>query len=193
MKTLIRVLLFISLTSLGARAELTNAVVGTVIHSPVTILTNDLSPRDLQDLLGVTAYKFNVHCSSATNGLAVYVEASVEGKLTNSIAHLELDRMVLETEHAGEDITVFVAVNPVGSLDGEGILSAKKLRCFLSEAGVKTSGTGDNPFYKSKDGIKSWGPHPAQESANIFKFMESGGGANSAKPRTELRIRFREF
>ena len=183
MKILVRIVLFISIMALGARAELTNAI---------TSLTNDLSPQDIQELLGVTAYKFNVHRSSATNGLAIYVEASVEGKLTNSIAHLELDRMALEQEHAGEDITVFVAVNPVGSLDGEGILSAKKLRCFLSEAGVKAAGTGDNPFYRSKDGVLTW-RGPAQESAGIYKLMESRGGANSAKPRTELRIRLREY
>ena len=175
-----------------ARAELKDTTEGTAVHPAVTFLTNDISNRDIQDLLDVNAYHFKVHRSSETNGLAVSVEIYIEGKAPTTIAHLDMDRAMLDSERVGEDVPVFVAINPVGSLDGEGILSAKKLRCFLSEAVVKTSGTAENPFYKNEDGPVTW-RYPARESANLFKFMEGNHGTNSASPKIELRIRFHEL
>jgi len=184
MKNLFCIIALITAVNFSARAELKDAA--------VTFATNSLSESDLQDVLGVQAYRCNVHRSSTTNGLAVYVEIKVEGKPPVTLASLNLDRATLENEQAGQDIPVFFAINPVGSLDGEGIYSAKKLRCFLREANVRTAGTAENPFYKNKHGIVSWGFYPAHESATTYKFVESNSGTNSPA-KIELRVRFQEF
>lgn len=184
---------FITAVNFCARAELKDTVEGGVIHPAVSFQTNALSGRELEAILGVKAYHFNVHRTSLTNGLAVYVEINMEGKAPTAIAHLELDRATFDNERAGVDIPVLVAINPVGSFDGEGLYSAKKLRGFLREAGVTTAGTADNPFYKNKNGIASWSFDPAHESATIYKLMEGNSGTNSSSPKIEIRVRFHEF
>jgi len=193
MKNLLCIIAFITAVNFCTRAELKDVTEGGVVHTAVTFMTNGPSDGDMQDVLGIHSYRCNVHRTSLTNGLAVYVEINIEGKPPIVIASLNLDRATLENEHAGEDIPVFLAVNPVGSLDGEGIYSAKKLRCFLREAGVTTSGTTNNPFYKGKDGIVWWGFYPSHESVTVYKFMESRGGANSTSPKIDIRVRFHEF
>lgn len=192
MKNLFCIIAFVTAVNFCARAELKDVTDGSVVHTAVTFATNSLSDSDLQDVLEVQAYRCNVHRSSTTNGLAVYVEIHIEGK-PPTIASLNLDRATLENEHASQDIPVFFAINPVGSLDGEGLYSAKKLRCFLREADVKTAGTAENPFYKNKHGIVSWGFYPAHESATTYKFMEGNRRANSSEPEIEIRVRFHEF
>jgi len=193
MKKLLCMVALATAVNFGARAELKDVTEGGVIHTAVRFLTNEPSAQDIQDMLGVQSYRCNVHRSSTTNGLAVYVEIKIEGKPPTAIASLYLDRATLENQGAAQDIPVVFAINPVGSLDGEGIYSAKKLRCFLRESGVKTYGTADNPFYKSKNGIVSWGFYPGRESATQYKFAESSSGTNAPGSKIELRVRFHEF
>jgi len=191
MKSLICIFALITALDFCVRAELVDVTNGTVVFPAVTHMTNELSTRDLQDVLGIRAYRFKVHRSSATNGLAIYVESCIEGKAPVSVAHMNVDRSVLENQRSGQDVAVFVALNPVAGPEGDGILSAKKLRCFLRGAGVAGTETGDNPFYKSKLSVSTW-DDPAHESATTYKLMESNSETNSAA-KIELRVRFHEF
>src|SRR5690348_3340543 len=106
MKNLFCIIAFVTAVNFCACAELKDVTDGSVVHTAVTFATNSLSDSDLQDVLEVQAYRCNVHRSSTTNGLAVYVEINIEGKPPTTIASLNLDRATLENEHASEDIPV---------------------------------------------------------------------------------------
>ena len=90
-----------------------------------------------------------------TNGLAVYVEINIEGKRPMEITHINLDRGTLENEHAGQDIPVFIAVNPVGSLDGEGIYSAKSYAVSCAKPVCRGPGPRTIRFIKTKAGYST--------------------------------------
>ena len=138
----------------NTQAEFTDITNGAVIHSAITCPTNDASTKDIQDALGINAYHFNVHRSSLTNGLSVFVEININGKPTKTVCQCRADFDILNNYHIGENVPVFVSMNPVGSMDGEGLLSAKKLHFFVRLAGIRTTGIlADNPFYKSKDTV----------------------------------------
>ena len=143
--------------------------------------------------MGLQTWSFKVHRSSLTNGLAVYVEIKIEGQPTKTVAHDVLDRGILDNHGVGEEISVFVAMNPVGSMDGENIISAKKPHFFLRAAGMQGSNVADNPFYKCKDGPVTWSYYAAEESPTVCKLMESNTGNNPSGPKTELTVRFHEL
>ena len=186
-------MVFVAGFAARTRAELNDVVEGTVIYSAVTCATNEASAKELQDAIGIQVWKFKVHRSGLTNGLAVYVEIRTEGRPVRTAAQMQLDRVILENQNAGEEIPVLVALNPVGSLDGESITTAKKLRFVIREAGVQTAGVlAENPFYKNKNGLATWGI-AAKESPTVFKLMDCSVGATESEPKTELTVRFHEF
>ena len=84
-------------------------------------------------------------------------------------------------------------MNLVGSMDGEGLLSAKKLHFFVRLAGIRqTVNLADNPFYNSKDGVATWA-FAGKESPTVFKLMECHAGTNPSGPKTEITVRFSEW
>ena len=197
MKRLLWTIIFASALATRTQAELQDVVEGSVIHSAVKCITNEVSAKDLQSLMELGVWNFKVHRTSPTNGLSVSVEIKIDGHPTKMVSHLDLDRGSLDDvlgEHAGEDVPVLVAMNPVGSLDGESILTATKLRFVIRMAGVQTAGVlAENPFYKCKDGPATWSYYAAEESPTVFKLMESNTGNNPSGPKTELTVRFHEF
>jgi hypothetical protein len=153
MKHIFLGIIFLSF-AINTQAEFIDITNGAVIYSAITCPTNDASTKDLQDAMGIYAYHFNVHRSSLTNGLSVYVEIKIDGKLTKTICESRADFGILNNQRIGEDVPVFVSMNPVGSMDGESILSAKKLHFFVRLAGIRQTGIWvDNPSYNSKDGV----------------------------------------
>lgn len=193
MKRLFLVIIFAAAFAARSRAELHDVVEGSIIHSAVTCLTNEASAKDLQDAIGIATYNFRVRRSSLTNGLSVYVEIKIDGQPTKTVSECRVDYGILNNLGVGEYIPVFVAMNPVGSMDGEGILTAKKLHFVIREAGVRTgSAVAENPFYKSKDGVAAWA-YAGKESATVFKLMECHAGINPSGPKTEITVRFHEW
>ena len=193
MKKLFCVVALITVVNLCACAQSKYWTEDGKLHSVVTFQTNAISAQDLQAVLDIHLYRCTVHRSSLTNGLATDVEISIEGKPPTSIAHLKLDRVQLENISVGQDVPVMFAVHPVGSLAGEDIYSAKKLRCFLEEGGVTTAGTAENPFYQNKSSVSYWGLEPAWDSGTTFKFMQGYTKANEQGAKIEIRVRFQEF
>ena len=185
MKQLFWTMIFASALATRSQAEL--------IGHAVTCFTNEPSGKDVQEAMGLQTWSFKVHRSSLTNGISVYVEIKIEGRPTQTVANEVLDQGILDNLGVGEDIPVFVAMNPVGSMDGEDILSAKKLRFFLRDAGVQMAYVAENPFYKCKDGPATWSYYAAEESPTVYKLMESNTGHNPSGPKTELTVRFHEF
>ena len=178
---------------ISTQAEFTDITNGSVIYSAITCPTNDASTKDLQDALGIYPYHFNVHRSSLTNGVSVYVEIRINGKPTKTVCESRADFDILNNQQIGEDVPVFVSMNPVGSMDGEGIISARKLHFFVRLAGISsTAHVVDNPFYNSKDGVATW-RCASKESPTVFKLMDCLSGTNRSGPKTEITVRFYEW
>jgi hypothetical protein len=195
MKRLFWAIVFASVFATQTQAELQDVVEGSVTHHAVYYTTNETSTEDLQRLMELNVWNFKVHRSSPTNGLSVNVETRIASQTTKTVANLDLDRGTLENmlgEHVGEDIQVLVAMNPVGGLDGETILSARKLHFVIRMAGVQTACVAENPFSKCKDGPTYW-KYAAKESPTVFKLMDCNTGTHSSGPKTELTARFHEF
>ena len=175
----------------NTQAEFTDTTNGAVIYSVIHCLTNETSAKDLQDAMGIYAYHFNVH-RSLTNGVSVCIEIKIEGKPTKTFCQCGADFDILNTQQIGEDVPVFVSMNPVGSMDGEDMFSAKKLHFIVKLAGMRqTDKLADNPFFESKEALGSLFI-AEKESPTIFKFMENFPGVNSSRPKTEITVRFYE-
>jgi hypothetical protein len=181
MKRLFWTIIFAAALATQIQAELTG-------HA-VTCFTNEPGAKDLQEAMGLQTWSFKVHRSSLTNGIAVYVEIKIEGQPTQTVANQVLDQGILDNFGVGADIPVFVAMNAVGSMDGETLDSAKKLHFFLRAAGLQTAPVVENPFYKSTKGLATWTYYAAEESPTVYKLMET----YHAGPTIKLTVRFHEF
>jgi hypothetical protein len=182
MKRLFWTIIFAAALATRTQAELTGQA--------VTCFTNEPSAKDLQEAMGLYTWSFKVHRSSLTNEIVVYVEIKIEGQPTQTVANEFLDPGILDNQGVGEDISVFVAMNPVGSMDGEDIRSAKKLHFILRAAGIANPQVVENPFYQCKEGPETWSLRASEDSPTVYKLMASNSGdtPNPSWPKIELEI-----
>ena len=87
MKQFLLGIIFLSL-AISTQAEFTDTTNGAVIYSAITCLTNEASTKDLQDAMGINAYHFNVHRSSLTNSIFVYMEIKIDGEPTKTVCRV---------------------------------------------------------------------------------------------------------
>jgi len=159
--------------------------------------TNELSTKDLQDILGIKSWNFNVRLASPTNGVTVSLQVKREGEKPQTIFRQMLDRGLLQDGNikAGTNLNFVLAMSPVGSMDGTGIYEAKQLRVFWKLPGGMNSGPSvvSNPFFKFHGGLAFW---PFDLSPNSSgEAVIAGGNSSEGTPKQhiELVVRFEQF
>jgi hypothetical protein len=90
-------------------------------------------------------------------------------------------------------VPVMLTINPVGTLEGEGIMSARRLRFFLKTPFVQGADVKDNPFYESTNAVLFYPPG----GSAVSKLIASNRQISDRQPpdweTSELTIRFQVF
>jgi hypothetical protein len=176
-----------------ATAQSKDAVSVTNHFPEVAGITNELSSKDLQDILGIWSWKFNVRLASPTNGVRVSIELRREGEKPQTLSQEILDRGKLDNngKSAGTNLALTLAISPQGAMDGVGLFEAKQLRIFWRMPYGNVDGVITNPFFKFKGGVVGYPAGSPNPEGKIM--LLEGNNFESPKQRIELFLRFEQF
>lgn len=142
--------------------------------------------KDLTDAIGMNVWKYEVTLPENVIALWINVDWNRPGQAPRTLTGMSADGFALQQQRKPGTNTVapvMLTINPVGTLEGEGIMSARRLRFFLKTPFVQGADVKDNPFY---------------ESTNAVLFYPPGGSAVSKliamdNDASNLTIRFQVF
>jgi hypothetical protein len=156
--------------------------------------TNELSTKDLQDILQIKSWNFDVHLAGETNGVTVSLEIKKEGEKAQTVFKEILDSGKLNANgKVGTNLNIVLAISPAGP-DGTGIYDTKQLRVFFKlRSGTSGLGLIPNPFFKFRGGIEFWPSGVYPNSAGDAVLAQGNIVDGTLKQKVQLVVHFNQF
>lgn len=120
--------------------------------------------KDLAEALGLRVWKFKLVLPENADALWISVDLNKDGKRLHRLIGASVDSLsfnhsspVGPVSTAGKIVPIYLAVNPVGNMQGEGILDSPKLRFYLKTSYFSSQNTVPNPFYHATNMVSESG------------------------------------